>query len=63
MPELLRVREAAKLVGVAPTHLWDAIRAGDLPAYQPGSTRLRVLLRDVEAWVETKRVKCDDVTS
>jgi len=59
---LMRVRQAAKEIGLNPISLWRAIKAGELRAYRPGleGVRLQVRLADVEAWLETKRVRPED---
>ena len=52
---LVTVNKAARTLGVTSQRLRFAIRDGELPAFAIGAW-LRVRLRDVRAWIETKRV-------
>ncbi len=59
---LVTVREAARHHGIYPRQLWRSIRDGSLPAYQIGGWQ-RVRLADVEAWLETRRVRLSRTTA
>ncbi len=59
---LVTVREAARHHGIYPRQLWRSIRNGSLPAYQIGGWQ-RVRLADVEAWLETRRVRLSRTTA
>lgn len=50
------VRTAARVYGLGKTTLWEAIRAGKLPARRVGR---RVLLRltDLDAWIDGDKKK------
>jgi hypothetical protein len=51
---LFTVSAAARARGLYARRLWNAIRAGDLPAFQVGHW-LRVRIEDLDAWVESQR--------
>jgi excisionase family DNA binding protein len=59
---LVTVREAARHHGIYPRQLWRSIRNGSLTAYQIGGWQ-RVRLADVEAWLETRRVRLSRTTA
>lgn len=51
---LLRVPEAAKMLGISPAHLWRVIQAGRIPVLRIGrSTRIDV--RDLEAFIANNK--------
>jgi len=51
---LWTVKAAARARGVYAPRLWDAIRTGELAAFQVGQW-LRVRLEDVDAWIQSRR--------
>ena len=59
---LVTVREAARHHGIYPRQLWRSIRDGSLTAYQIGGWQ-RVRLTDVDAWLETRRVRLSRTTA
>ena len=52
----LTVRKAALAAGLSPNTLFKAIAAGEIPAVRPGSRNVYVDPRDVETWLQTKRI-------
>lgn len=53
---LLNARELAELLGFSAATIVDWAEAGKLPAFKIGG-RLRFRLSEVEAWVESRRLK------
>jgi predicted DNA-binding transcriptional regulator AlpA len=44
-PQLaLRLREAARVLGISPRHLWELAKRGAVPCFSIGSGRRRLLL-------------------
>jgi excisionase family DNA binding protein len=54
----LSITEAAEELGLSQQTIRDAIRKGDLPAYQPGGkgTAVRILRHDWKVWIADGRV-------
>jgi excisionase family DNA binding protein len=52
---LLTIGEACVLYNVRPHHLRRAIRAGTIPRYQIGTSRIRVRATDIERAIEASR--------
>jgi hypothetical protein len=50
-PAALTLRQAARAYRVSPGLLRTAVRDGSLPAFRIGARWLRVLPRDIEAWL------------
>ncbi len=48
---LLRVEEAARLLGISRSHLYDELNAGTIPSVYIGAAR-RVPRRALEAWID-----------
>jgi excisionase family DNA binding protein len=55
-PELLRVSEAAKMLGVGNTTLWALIQHGELPSIRIGRSR-RIPTRALRQWIEERTVR------
>ena len=53
---LLTAREVAEWLGVSPETVLRMHRRGDLPGFRLGSNVLRFSERDIEAWLEARRV-------
>ena len=53
---MLTVREAADRVRLTQWAIYRAIQRGELTAYKPGG-RLRIREADLEAWLESTRVR------
>ena len=54
--DLLSQRQAAKELHIAEKVVRDAVRNGDLPAYQFGERTIRVDRSEFYQWARTKRV-------
>lgn len=50
LPRMMRVVEAARVVGVRADDLWLAIKRGELPAYRVGCAPRLVRTSDLLAW-------------
>jgi excisionase family DNA binding protein len=55
---LLTVPEAATRLGISPPSVWNRIARGELPVVQLGGrkTAVRILAKDLDAYVEAHRV-------
>jgi excisionase family DNA binding protein len=56
---MLTVKEAAAGVRLTQWAIYRAIQRGDLTAYKPGG-RLRIYEADLEAWLQSTRVRAQD---
>ena len=56
---MLTVKEAAAGVRLTQWAIYRAIQRGDLTAYKPGG-RLRIYESDLEAWLQSTRVRAQD---
>jgi excisionase family DNA binding protein len=56
---MLTVKEAAAGVRLTQWAIYRAIQRGDLTAYKPGG-RLRIYETDLEAWLQSTRVRAQD---
>ena len=54
---LLSVERAAKRLHVAPRHLRDAVKSGELEAIKPGRRTLFVTEAALATWLRSKRVE------
>jgi excisionase family DNA binding protein len=61
-PSMLTVREAAEHVRLTQWAIYRAIQRGDLAAFKPGG-RLRIHGADLDAWLESTRVKAKPRTA
>lgn len=53
-PAYLRVRSAASYCGLSPKTIWQAIKAGNLPAYRVRGMRVVLLkTRELLTWIGT----------
>lgn len=50
--------EAARLIGLGRTKLYEALSSGALPSFRVGARRL-VRIADLEAWLESHRASAD----
>jgi excisionase family DNA binding protein len=58
-PEFLTSREAARLLRIGRTKLWELTRVGEIPAYRLGSGRtspLRYRQSELVGWIERHRI-------
>jgi excisionase family DNA binding protein len=55
-PELLRVSEAAKILGVGITTMWALMQHGELPSVRIGRSR-RIPTRALRQWIEEQTVR------
>ena len=55
---MLTVQEAADRVRLTQWAIYRAIQRGEITAYKPGG-RLRIHEADLEAWLESTRVRAD----
>ena len=58
-PEFLTSREAARLLRIGRTKLWELTRVGEIPAYRLGTGRtspLRYRQRELVGWIERHRL-------
>jgi len=60
---LLRVEEAARILGLGRSKMYELLATGELPAVRIGRAR-RILVSGLEAWVERQVVEqgADDCT-
>ena len=56
-PQLLRVPEAAKILGVSDRTIWSLLDAGDLRRVRLGRRATRISLSDLNAFVERRTEK------
>lgn len=56
-PRLIRVKEAARLLGQSSWSTYSMIARGVLPAYRLGPKKIRVSLEDIEAFLRARRVE------
>lgn len=52
---LLRVREAAEILGLGRSTLFEVIAAGELPVVRIGRRGLRIRPTDLESWIDSHR--------
>lgn len=55
-PALLKPKEAAEFLSVSERSLWTLMRNGEIPHIRIGKS-VRYLVKDLESWIETKRVQ------
>ena len=58
-PEFLTSREAARLLRIGRTKLWELTRVGEIPAYRLGTGRtspLRYRQSELVGWIERHRI-------
>ena len=55
-PVLLKPKEAAEFLSVSERSLWTLMRNGEIPHIRIGKS-VRYLVKDLESWIETKRVQ------
>jgi excisionase family DNA binding protein len=55
-PLLVTVRGAAKMLALGESTIYEMIASGELP-YVPVGRAKRVALRDLEAWVESRKAR------
>jgi excisionase family DNA binding protein len=56
-PLALRIREAARVLGISQRHLWELARRGDVPHVRVGRGRRVILLFPVtglQAWLDSQ---------
>ena len=50
-PLLVRVKDAARLLGLGPSKVYELLDAGDIPWVKVGSARC-IALDDLRAWID-----------
>lgn len=56
--DLLRIEEAAKVLRVGKTKLYELIGRGEIPVVRMGSWTVRISRRALDAWVE-QQARCE----
>ena len=56
-PDVLRPSEAAALLAVDVSTVYEHVRAGELPAVLLGTRTMRLLKTDLQAWVARHRTE------
>ena len=54
-PLALTIRDAARATSTSTPTIWRAIAAGDLPAVRINKSATRILVTDLENWLESRR--------
>ena len=56
-PLLLRVEEAARLIGMGKSKTWDLVNRGDIPSIKIGKSR-RIPVAALERWIAEQSGEC-----
>lgn len=51
LPRLLRIKDVAQIMGIAPWRLYDLVRQGELPHIRIGKT-IRISEAAIQGWIE-----------
>ena len=51
---LIDAREASRLLGVSPRHLWRFTKSGDIPSRRFGGHSVRYSVTELKNWVDTQ---------
>lgn len=55
MAILLSVKDAAKLLSVSVSYVRKLVKSGEIPAVKLGPKCLRIAVKDLEAWAESRK--------
>ena len=56
---LIDSREASRLLGISPRHLWRFVQSGDIPCRRLGDRAVRYSVVELKQWVDAQSKFCE----
>lgn len=55
-PEYITVTDAAKILGVKKSYIYDLINAGLLPAYRPSPRKTIIIREELDSYIRSRQI-------